>query len=59
MKAFAITKERSVQAIDIEEPVPGPNEVLLEVHYIGLCGSDLKCLSRTNAIGNFASDSRS
>ncbi len=41
MKAFAITKERSVQAIDIEEPVPDPNEVLLEIHYIGLCGSDL------------------
>jgi len=41
MKAFAITKERSVQAIDIEEPVPGADEILLEVHYIGLCGSDL------------------
>jgi threonine dehydrogenase-like Zn-dependent dehydrogenase len=41
MKAFAIIKERSVRAIDIEEPVPDSNEVLLEVHYIGLCGSDL------------------
>ncbi|MFZ2286972.1 MAG: zinc-binding alcohol dehydrogenase family protein [Bacteroidales bacterium] len=41
MKAFAIIKERSVRVIDIEEPVPDPDEVLLEVHYVGLCGSDL------------------
>ncbi|MGB8358052.1 MAG: zinc-binding alcohol dehydrogenase family protein [Bacteroidales bacterium] len=41
MKAFVITNERSVRALEIEEPVPDPNEILLEVHYIGLCGSDL------------------
>lgn len=41
MKAFAITKERTVRAIDIEEPHPDSNEILMEVHYIGLCGSDL------------------
>lgn len=41
MKAFAITDKKSVQAIEIEEPVLNSNEVLLEVHYIGLCGSDL------------------
>jgi L-galactonate 5-dehydrogenase len=41
MKAFAITNNKTVQAIDIAEPVLNQNEVLLEVHYIGLCGSDL------------------
>jgi L-galactonate 5-dehydrogenase len=41
MKAFAITEKRSIKEIDIDEPVLGSNEVLLEVHYIGLCGSDL------------------
>lgn len=41
MKAFAITKERTVRAIDIEEPLPDSDEILMEVHYIGLCGSDL------------------
>jgi L-galactonate 5-dehydrogenase len=41
MKAFAITNNKTVQAIDIEEPVLNSNEVLIEVHYIGLCGSDL------------------
>lgn len=41
MKAFAITDNKTVQAIEIEEPVLNSNEVMLEVHYIGLCGSDL------------------
>jgi L-galactonate 5-dehydrogenase len=41
MKAFAITDKKSIHEIDIEEPVLTSNEILLEVHYIGLCGSDL------------------
>ncbi len=41
MKAFAITAPKSIQEIDVEEPVIDANEILLEVHYIGLCGSDL------------------
>jgi threonine dehydrogenase-like Zn-dependent dehydrogenase len=41
MKAFAITDNKTVQAIEIEEPVLNSIEVMLEVHYIGLCGSDL------------------
>jgi threonine dehydrogenase-like Zn-dependent dehydrogenase len=41
MKAFAITGKKSIQEIDLKEPVPDSNEILLEVHFIGLCGSDL------------------
>jgi len=41
MKAFAITAKKTIQEIEIEEPVPDSNEILLEVHYVGLCGSDL------------------
>ncbi len=41
MKAFAITAKKSIQKIEKEEPVLDSNEILLEVHYIGLCGSDL------------------
>jgi threonine dehydrogenase-like Zn-dependent dehydrogenase len=41
MKAFAITDNKTVKAVEIEEPLLNSNEVLLEVHYIGLCGSDL------------------
>jgi L-galactonate 5-dehydrogenase len=41
MKAFAIKDKGLVVAIEIAEPQIGPADVLLEVHYIGLCGSDL------------------
>jgi len=41
MKAYAITGEKKIQVVEVQEPVPEANEILLEVHYIGLCGSDL------------------
>ena len=41
MKAFAIKEQGIVEAIEIAEPEMGPTDVLIEVHYIGLCGSDL------------------
>ncbi|NJK85478.1 MAG: zinc-binding alcohol dehydrogenase family protein [Bacteroidales bacterium] len=41
MKAFAITAKRTIRELEINEPVLNSNDVLLEVHYIGLCGSDL------------------
>jgi len=41
MKAFSITGIKQVTQIDVAEPIVGPNDVCVEVHYIGLCGSDL------------------
>ncbi len=41
MKAFAIKEQGLVEEISIEQPKVGADEVLIEVHYIGLCGSDL------------------
>lgn len=41
MKAFAIKEQGVVDSIEIAEPVMGPADVLIEVRYIGLCGSDL------------------
>jgi L-galactonate 5-dehydrogenase len=41
MKAFAIKELNVVEAIEIAEPVVGSRDVLIEVNYIGLCGSDL------------------
>lgn len=41
MKAFAIKEKGVVEAIEINEPKMGPSDILLEVHYLGLCGSDL------------------
>lgn len=41
MKAFAIKEQGVVGALEIPEPKMGAGDVLIEVHYIGLCGSDL------------------
>jgi L-galactonate 5-dehydrogenase len=41
MKAYVIEEAFKVSAIDIPEPKMGTRDVLLEVHYLGLCGSDL------------------
>lgn len=41
MKAFAITGLKETGFVDRDEPVVGAGEVLLEVKYVGYCGSDL------------------
>lgn len=41
MKAFAIQQEKTIQAIEMAEPQMSATDVLIEIHYIGLCGSDL------------------
>lgn len=41
MKAFAITEQYKVEAVEIAEPKMNSTDVLIDVHYIGLCGSDL------------------
>ncbi|HUX20742.1 MAG TPA: zinc-binding alcohol dehydrogenase family protein [Spirochaetia bacterium] len=41
MKAFQIVSPKEVRVVEIERPTLGPGEVLLEVRFIGMCGSDL------------------
>ncbi len=41
MKAISFTEPRNIEIIDIPEPELGPEDVLVDVHYVGLCGSDL------------------
>lgn len=41
MQAWTLTAPYQSALIDIPEPTLGPEDVLVEVHYIGLCGSDL------------------
>jgi len=40
MKAIVQTAPRSIEIREYEKPTPGPDEVLVEVHSAGLCGSD-------------------
>jgi (R,R)-butanediol dehydrogenase / meso-butanediol dehydrogenase / diacetyl reductase len=45
MRAVAVTGERRAEVVDIDRPVPGPSEVLLDVSFCGICGSDLHMLA--------------
>ena len=41
MKAIQITEPAKMQVVDIEKPQCKSGEVLLNIHYVGFCGSDL------------------
>jgi 2-desacetyl-2-hydroxyethyl bacteriochlorophyllide A dehydrogenase len=41
MKAISFSAPRNVEAVDIPDPQPGPQDVIVDVCYVGLCGSDL------------------
>jgi threonine dehydrogenase-like Zn-dependent dehydrogenase len=41
MKAVSFAAPKLIRIIDVPEPSVGPGDVLIEVHYVGLCGSDL------------------
>ena len=41
MKAIQITEPSVMKVVDIEKPQCGADEVLLKIHYVGFCGSDL------------------
>jgi len=41
MKSVWINEAYQVSVKEVDEPIPSSDEVLLEIYYIGLCGSDL------------------
>lgn len=41
MKAIQIADLRDLRVVDVEKPQPRAGEVLLKIHYVGFCGSDL------------------
>lgn len=50
MKALQIPQPRQVRVIDLPESVAGPGEILLRLHYVGFCGSDLNTWRGRNAM---------
>jgi 2-desacetyl-2-hydroxyethyl bacteriochlorophyllide A dehydrogenase len=53
MKALVITGPGATEYRELAEPVPGPGEVLLEVRYVGLCGSDLASFRGSNPLVSY------
>ncbi|MCE9613902.1 MAG: zinc-binding alcohol dehydrogenase family protein [Lentisphaerae bacterium] len=50
MRALQITTPGRTDLVDIATPSPGDGEVLLRVHVIGYCGSDLKTFRGSNPL---------
>lgn len=42
MKAVVAYGSGRVEVAEVEKPVPGPKEVLVKVHYSGICGTDVE-----------------
>ncbi len=41
MRAISLSRPEQIEIVDLPEPELGPEEVLVAVHFVGLCGSDL------------------
>lgn len=53
MKAIVLRSPGQVEIVDVAEPQAGPEDVVIEVHRVGLCGSDLGMFQGTFAIGTY------
>jgi threonine dehydrogenase-like Zn-dependent dehydrogenase len=51
LKAISILEPRKLKTVTLPEPVLGSEDVLVDVRYIGLCGSDLGMYRGTFTIG--------
>ena len=50
MKAIRITRPFELEVVDMERPACGAGEVLLQIRYVGFCGSDLNTWRGGNAM---------
>ena len=51
MKAIQITHSQQLNVIELEKPqAPGRGEVLLKLHYVGFCGSDINTFMGRNTM---------
>ena len=50
MKAFCITEPGKTELIDLQQPRPAPDEILLKSRLIGMCGTDLSMFRGKNPL---------
>jgi L-iditol 2-dehydrogenase len=56
MRAAVLEKPLSIAVQTVQRPVPGPNDALIKVHCIGVCGSDIHYYEH-GKIGRYVVDS--
>jgi len=42
MRAFVVTDPRTAAVLEVEPPVAGPDEVVVDVARVGVCGTDVE-----------------
>lgn len=50
MQAAQVVEPGKVRIVELPEPQMGPEDVLIEVHYVGLCGTDLHTYRGTSPL---------
>lgn len=45
MKALRVTAPHQLALVDLPRPVPGPGQVRVQVHQVGVCGTDLSLVA--------------
>lgn len=53
MKAFVVDEPKTTRTADIPVPSPGPEEVLLRIRTMGLCGTDLNIYRGANPLVSY------
>lgn len=53
MKAFVINEPGKTDTIELEQPTPGPGEVLLRIRCVGFCGTDLSTFRGLNPLVSY------
>lgn len=48
MNAIQIVQPGEIKMVELEKPIPQEDEVLVKLHYVGFCGSDLNTFSGKN-----------
>jgi len=53
MKAVSLVEPGRVEVVDVPAPQMGPQDVLLDIQYVGLCGSDLNAYRASFALVSY------
>ena len=56
MKAVALTAPGEMKVLQIPEPIPQDEDILLKVELVGLCGSDLNSCRGMNSLVSYTCD---
>ena len=44
MQAALITGKELIEFVDFDEPSPEPEQIVIDITYCGICGTDIHCM---------------